>query len=83
MNDEWTKALAKDRNRGTRSFFVALMLSLFLGWLGADRLYLGYPALAALKALTVGGLMVWWLADILLILTDNMTDAAGDHLRFS
>ncbi|KAG7217544.1 hypothetical protein INR49_021380 [Caranx melampygus] len=28
------------------SYKVAVALSLFLGWLGADRFYLGYPALA-------------------------------------
>lgn len=27
------------------SYKVAVALSLFLGWLGADRFYLGYPAL--------------------------------------
>ena len=32
------------RRSGYR-YTVAVALSLFLGWLGADRFYLGYPAL--------------------------------------
>lgn len=31
--------------RSGYSYKVAVALSLFLGWLGADRFYLGYPAL--------------------------------------
>ncbi|XP_047410232.1 TM2 domain-containing protein 1 isoform X2 [Sciurus carolinensis] len=34
------------RNVNGYSYKVAVALSLFLGWLGADRFYLGYPALA-------------------------------------
>ncbi|XP_055258041.1 TM2 domain-containing protein 1 isoform X5 [Moschus berezovskii] len=33
------------RNVNGYSYKVAVALSLFLGWLGADRFYLGYPAL--------------------------------------
>jgi len=76
----WLDTLRRDRNRGNRSLVVALILSVLLGWLGADRLYLGYPWLALLKALTVGGLMFWWALDILLIATGNMCDADGDRL---
>ncbi|KAG8555013.1 hypothetical protein GDO81_017542, partial [Engystomops pustulosus] len=35
------------RNVNGYSYKVAVALSLFLGWLGADRFYLGYPALGA------------------------------------
>ncbi|XP_055981680.1 TM2 domain-containing protein 1-like [Sorex fumeus] len=35
------------------SYIVAVPLSLFLGWLGADWFYLGYPALGLLKFCTV------------------------------
>jgi TM2 domain-containing membrane protein YozV len=77
----WLIALREDRNRGTHSFVLALILSLFLGWLGMDRFYLGYVGLAVLKMLTLGGFGIWWLFDLLLIVTDNMVDADGDHLR--
>lgn len=54
-----------------------LLLSGFVGILGADRFYLGYSALGALKLLTLGGIGVWWLLDLVLILTDRMTDVNG------
>jgi len=31
--------------RNGKKFNVALLLSIFVGWLGIDRFYLGYPAL--------------------------------------
>ncbi|XP_068546836.1 TM2 domain-containing protein 1 isoform X2 [Anas acuta] len=37
------------RNVNGYSYKVAVALSLFLGWLGADRFYLGYPALGTVQ----------------------------------
>jgi TM2 domain-containing membrane protein YozV len=79
-DDQWLTALRRDRNRGDRSFAVTLLLSVFLGWLGADRMYLGYWGLGFIKALTLGAFGLWWLFDLLLIATDNMTDVEGSHL---
>uniref|UniRef100_A0A8C1M4K9 TM2 domain containing 1 n=1 Tax=Cyprinus carpio TaxID=7962 RepID=A0A8C1M4K9_CYPCA len=49
------------------SYKVALALSLFLGWIGADRFYLGYPALGLLKFCTVGFCGIGSLVDFMLI----------------
>ncbi|KPP76755.1 hypothetical protein Z043_103873, partial [Scleropages formosus] len=49
------------------SYKVAVALSLFLGWLGADRFYLGYPALGLLKFCTVGFCGIGSLVDFMLI----------------
>lgn len=51
---------------GTK-FTTALLLSIFLGWLGIDRFYLGYPALGLLKFSTFGMMLIWTLVDIFLI----------------
>ncbi|XP_059400007.1 TM2 domain-containing protein 1 isoform X2 [Carassius carassius] len=55
------------RNVSGYSYKVALALSLFLGWIGADRFYLGYPALGLLKFCTVGFCGIGSLVDFMLI----------------
>ncbi|XP_075037887.1 TM2 domain-containing protein 1 [Mixophyes fleayi] len=55
------------RNVNGYSYKVAVALSLFLGWLGADRFYLGYPALGMLKFCTVGFCGIGSLIDFILI----------------
>ncbi|OCT84850.1 TM2 domain-containing protein 1 isoform X1 [Xenopus laevis] len=55
------------RNVNGYSYKVAVALSLFLGWLGADRFYLGYPALGMLKFCTVGFCGIGSLLDFILV----------------
>ena len=64
-----------------RNWLVAVLLSLFLGTLGIDRFYLGYPVLGILKLITAGGCGVWWLIDLILIATGVVTDADGRPLE--
>jgi TM2 domain-containing membrane protein YozV len=63
-----------------KSWFVALILSIFVGWFGIDRFYLGKIGTGILKLLTFGLMGIWWLIDIILIATDNMTDSEGRPL---
>lgn len=48
-------------------YSTAISLSLFFGWLGLDRFYLGYPAIGLLKLCTFGLCGIGALADFLLI----------------
>ncbi|WP_228373570.1 TM2 domain-containing protein [Demequina soli] len=66
---------------GSKSFVVAWLLSWLLGIFGIDRFYLGKVGTAILKFLTIGGLGVWVLVDIILILTGTMRDKSGYRLR--
>jgi serine/threonine protein kinase len=63
-----------------KSKSMALVLSIVLGFAGADRFYLGQPALGILKLLTGGGVYVWWIMDIVSIAKGNMKDAEGRFL---
>lgn len=59
----------------------ALLLSIFLGWLGIDRFYLGYTGLGVLKLFTFGGCGIWALVDSILIAVNRLPDSSGRLLR--
>lgn len=82
QNDEvgWTDALARSAELGERSWLGTLLLSIFLGFLGADRFYLGYTVSGLLKLFTLGGMGVWWLIDIILIVNGTIRDVDGKKL---
>ncbi|XP_015211669.2 TM2 domain-containing protein 1 [Lepisosteus oculatus] len=65
------------RNVSGYSYKVAVALSLFLGWLGADRFYLGYPALGLLKFCTVGFCGIGSLIDFISISMQIVGPADG------
>lgn len=64
-----------------KSYLTTFMLSLFLGWVGADRFYLGKIGTAILKLITIGGYGIWTLIDLILIMTNDTTDIQGNKLR--
>eukprot|EP00392_Amoebophrya_sp_AT5.2_P011600 g11679.t1 len=47
-----------------KSQILAYVLSLFLGFLGFDKFYLGFPVTGATKLISLGGFGFWWVADI-------------------
>jgi len=63
-----------------RDWLTALLLSIFLGGLGADRFYLGHTGVGIAKLLTAGGCGIWSLVDYILIATDQVKDAQGRPL---
>ena len=57
---------------------------MFLGCLGIDRCYLGFPALGFLKFSTCGGFLLWWLLDVLLIASQKLLPSdTSEYIFFS
>lgn len=65
---------------GNKSFLVTWLLALLLGGLGVDRFYLGKVGTGILKLVTLGGVGIWALVDLILVLTNKQTDKQGNKL---
>lgn len=64
-----------------KSFLTTWLLSLFLGIFGVDRFYLGKVGTGLLKLVTLRGLGVWALVDLVMILAGGMRDKSRLPLR--
>lgn len=47
---------------------ISILLSVLVGSLGIDRIYIGDTRLGIIKLLTCGGCGIWWLIDLFLII---------------
>lgn len=50
------------------NFLTTLIYSIFFGLVGCDRCCLGNRVLGVFKLVTIGGIGVWWLIDIILLI---------------
>jgi TM2 domain-containing membrane protein YozV len=62
---------------GSKRYAVTWVLAVFFGNLGADRFYLGKVKSGVLKLLTLGGLGIWALADIITLEAGKTRDSQG------
>ncbi len=53
------------------NWVLALVMSVAFGHLGVDRFIMGHIGLGILKLLTLGGMGIWWLIDLILIATKH------------
>ena len=61
----------------SKSFLVTWLLSLLLGVFGVDRFYLGKVGTGLLKLFTFGGVGIWALIDLILVLANKTRDKRG------
>lgn len=62
---------------------LACLLCAFLGMFGAHRFYVGKIGTGVLMLLTFGGLGIWWLIDMVMLVFGEFTDAAGNKIQGS
>ena len=79
--DRWLQSLKQSAGQSEANWWTTLILSLLLGWMGADRFYLGSPVLGIIKFVTMGGFIVWWVIDLILLCANRMKDDNGAIVR--
>jgi TM2 domain-containing membrane protein YozV len=60
-----------------KDWTTLLLLSLFLGGLGADHFYTGKTVTGILKLITLGGCTIWALIDLIMVITGGFKDSNG------
>ena len=70
----------RDANASRLSRMVALVLVLLLGIVGAHRFYVGRTGSALAMLFTLGGLGIWWLIDIIIVMTGQLVDSEGKRV---
>lgn len=60
-------------------FLTTLLYSIFLGVGGIDRFCLGHVGAAVGKLLTLGGFGIWWIIDIILLISGQLMPEDGSN----
>ena len=66
-----------ESGRSEKGFVPTLLLALFLGGLGAHRFFVGKVGTGIVQLLTLGGLGIWALIDIIMIIVGSFRDKQG------
>ena len=62
------------------TWLVALLLCLFVGFLGIHRFYVGNSGTGFLQIITIGGFGIWVLIDLIMIVTGKFTNKEGQFI---
>ena len=68
-------------NVGEKGMVPAALLCFFLGFLGIHRFYVGKVGTGILMILTLGGLGIWVLIDLVMIIVGGFKDKEGRTLK--
>ena len=79
--DSQKEKLLKSSLSGSDSqWVVTLLLAFLLGIIGAHRFYVGKTGTGILMLLTFGGIGIWLLIDLILIVTGQITNKGGEKI---
>lgn len=81
METSGTYSLTQVTETSDKSRGVALALAAILGPFGGHRFYVGKTGTGLLMALTVGGLGLWYLYDLILVASGSFRDVEGRLVR--
>ena len=62
------------------TWLVTLLLCLFVGFLGIHRFYVGKSGTGFLQIITLGGLGIWVLIDLIMIVMGKFTNKEGNFI---
>jgi len=66
-----------EQKTSDKDWIITLVLAIVVGSVGIDRFYTGSTLLGILKLFTLGGLGIWWVIDLILLVTGNYKDGDG------
>ena len=69
-----------EKSVSPHSRLAALLLCVFLGGLGVHRFYVGKVGTGVAMIFTLGGLGIWVLIDLIMIVVGGFTDAEGRYV---
>lgn len=72
-----------EENVSDKSGIACLLFLLLLSLLGIHRFYVGKVGTGILFLITFGGLGLWWLIDLILLICGAFTDAQGRKVKLS
>ena len=67
----------------TQSKMVLALVCFFVGFLGVHRFMVGKIGTGVLMIVTFGGLGIWALIDMIMIIMQKFTDSDGNTLKFN